>query len=232
MQQMEEPPQAAEPSRRRPPRRRSQEPVPLPEDRSRSRRRRTVKLQEVLKAYQRAVIEVLEQRLAAASEAAAEAAREAVTDALAHRPRGPDEATVAKGVLAFADERFQAMSMQLGRIEEALRTARQDPGPTDADRTDARIEERLDALGEAVVRLADGQRRLGDEVIRRTGQGVVGVAKVIRDDLDALREEVARFQRGLEDLDRAVRSMHRTLAWEGMRTPRSQAGSGDPESGR
>jgi hypothetical protein len=231
MQQMEEPPQAAEPSRRRPPRRRSQEPVPLPEGRSRSRRR-TVKLQEVLKAYQRAVIEVLEQRIAAASEAAAEAAREAVTDALAHRPRGPDEATVAKGVVAFADERFQAMSIQLGQIEEALRTARRDPGAKDADRTDPRIEERLDALGEAVVRLAEGQRRLGDEVIRRTGQGVVGVAKVIRDDLDALREEVARFQRGLEDLDRAVRSMHRTLAWEGMRTPRSQAGSGDPERGR
>jgi hypothetical protein len=191
-----------------------------------------VKLQEVLKAYQRAVIEVLEQRIAAASEAAAEAAREAVTDALTHRPRDPDEATVAKGVLAFADERFQAMSMQLGRIEEALRTARRDPGPADADRTDARIEKRLDALGEAVVRLAEGQRRLGDEVIRRTGQGVVGVAKVIRDDLDALRDELARFQRGLEDLDRAVRSMHRTLAWEGMRTPRSQVGGDDPEGGR
>jgi hypothetical protein len=191
-----------------------------------------VKLQEVLKAYQRAVIEVLEQRIAAASESAAEAAREAVTDALAHRTRGPDEATVARGVVAFADERFQAMSIQLGQIEEALRTVRRDPGPKDADRTGPRIEERLDALGEAVVRLAEGQRRLGDEVIRRTGQGVVGVAKVIRDDLDALREEVVRFQRGLEDLDRAVRSMHRTLAWEGMRTPRSQAGRGDPERGR
>jgi hypothetical protein len=187
-----------------------------------------VKLQEVLKAYQRAVIEVLEQRIAVASEAASEAAREAVTEALAHRPRGPDEADVAKGVLAFADERFQAMSMRLGRIEEALRTA----GPTDAGTLDERIEERLDALAGAVVRLAEGQRRLGDEIIRGTGHGVVGVARVIRDDLESLREEVARFRRGIENLDAAVRSMHRTLAWEGMRTPRYQAESGEPGGGR
>jgi hypothetical protein len=225
MQQMEEPPHA-EPSRRRPPRRRSEDAVPLPESRSRSRRRRTVKLQEVLKTYQRAVIEVLEQRIAAASEAAAEAAREAVTEALAHRPRGPDELDVSKAVLAFADERFQAMSMRLGRIEEALLTAGRDTGPTDAGRGDEQIEERLDALGEAVASLAEGQARLGDELIRRTGQGVVGVAKVIRDDLAALREEVARFREGIEDLDAAVRSVHRTLAWEGMRTPRPESPGG------
>jgi chromosome segregation ATPase len=224
MQQMKEPPSANERSRRRPPRRRSDDPVPIPDPRSRSRRKRTVKLQEVLKAYQRAVVEVLEQRIEEASRASADAARQAVAEALAERPQGLDEGEVANGVVAYADERFQALSIRLERIEEALRGLAGERPPGEPE--DAEIERRLDSIAQAVSGLGADRQQLGDQLGRKTGRAVVAVAQVIRDDLEAIKRDLSSLREWMQGMDTSVRSMHRTLAWEGMRAPRS--GPNDP----
>jgi hypothetical protein len=245
MQPREEPASAPDRSRRKPPRGRSEHPIPIPEARSRPRRTRTVKLQEVLKAYQLAVVDVLEQRIAAASEAAAESARLAVAEALAERPPGgPEAGDVTKGVLAYTDERFQAMSLRLQHIEEALRRLATAPPPTGAAvaHPDERVLRRLDAIGRAVARLAEDHRGLADELGRRTGKGVVAVGKVVREDLASLSrglgvlregmtglgDSMAGMGEGMEGVQTSVRSMHRTMAWEGMRTPRPRPGSTGP----
>lgn len=221
---MKEPPPANERSRRRPPRRRSDDPVPIPDPRSRSRRKRTVKLQEVLKAYQRVVVEVLEQRIEEASRASADAARQAVAEALAERPQGLDDGDVAKGVVAYADERFQALSVRLERIEEALRRLAGERSPGEPE--DAEIERRLDSIAQAVAGLGADHQQLGDQLGRKTGQGVVAVAQVIREDLEAIKRDLSSLREWMQGLDTSVRSMHRTLAWEGMRAPRP--GPNDP----
>jgi tetrahydromethanopterin S-methyltransferase subunit G len=224
MQQMKEPPPANERSRRRPPRRRSDDPVPIPDPRSRSPRKRTVKLQEVLKAYQQAVVEVLEQRIEEASRASADAARQAVAEALAERPRGLDEGEVAKGIVAYADERFQALSVRLERIEEALRRLAGERTPGDPE--EAEIERRLDSVAQAVAGLAADHQQMGDQLGRKTGQGVVAVAQVIREDLEAIKRDLSSLREWMQGMDTSVRSMHRTLAWERMRAPRP--GPNDP----
>jgi hypothetical protein len=227
MQQMHEPPPANERSRRRPPRRRSDDPVPIPDPRSRPRRKRTVKLQEVLKAYQKAVIEVLEGRIEEASKASADAARQAVAEALAEYPRGLDDGEVAKGVVAYADERFQALSVRLERIEEALRRlAGERPATPPGEPEDEGIERQLDRIAQAVTGLAADHQQLGDQLGRRTGQGVVAVAQVIREDLEAIKRDLSSLREWMQGMDTSVRSMHRTLAWEGMRAPRP--GPNDP----
>jgi hypothetical protein len=220
MQSMQEPSPAEERSRRRPPRRRSEDPVPLPQGRNRGRRNK-VKLQDVLKAYQRALVELLEARMATASQAAAEGARRAVEQALADRPRGPEESDVARGVLASADERFQAVGVRLEQIEDVLRTlAGQGPAAPAPAATDERLASRIEGITAAVTRLAEEQGKLVDALGQRTGHGIVAVARVIRDDLERLGQDVATLGQRIDALETSVRSLHRTVAWEGMRTPR------------
>jgi hypothetical protein len=186
MRQMEDPPPAPERSRRRPPRSRTTDPVPIPIPPVASRRGKTVRLQDVMNAYQQALIDAVEARLAAASQAAAQTARRAVVEAMSERPPGPDG-------------------------EEPVR-------------------EQLRELSEAVAAVAAGHDALGDEVGRKIGHGVVGVARVIRQDLANLGSDVADLAKRIEGLETSVRSLHRTLAWEGMRTPRV-GGPAPPSNG-
>jgi hypothetical protein len=222
MQPMNEPPPAIERSRRRPPRRRSDEPIPIPDAASRARRTTTVKLQQVLRAYQRAVLDVVEKRMAEVAEAASEATRRAVAEALSEASTGgPDRTDVARGVLAYVDERFQAMSLRLQQIDEALRRLVTDSSPSPAfPGPDSDVAGRLDAITEAVAALAASHREVVEELGRRTGQGVVAVSQVLREDLQDLRGDLTRLRQGMDGVEASVRSMHRTLAWEGMRTPR------------
>jgi hypothetical protein len=230
VQQMKEPPPASERSRRRPPRRRSDDPVPIPDPRSRPRRKRTVKLQEVLKAYQRAVVEVLEQRIEEASRASADAARQAVAEALAERPQGLDDGEVAEGVVAHADERFQALSVRLEGIEEALRRlAGERPARPAGGPEDDRIERQLDSIAQAVAGLAAEHQHQADQLGRKTGQGMVAVAQVIRDDLEAIKRDLSSLREWMQRIDTSIRSMHRTLAWEGMRAPRPGPSEPSPQ---
>jgi hypothetical protein len=226
MQQMNEPPPAAERSRRRPPRRRSDEAIPIPEAPARSPRPKTVKLHQVLGAYQRAVLEAVDLRLGQVADAASEAARQAVAEALADRPGGPGGDDVARGTLAYVDERFQSMSLRLRRIEQAVRhlAARSAAGNGDGDLT-----ARLDALVRAVRALVAEHRSMAEDLGRRTGQGVVAIGRVLRRDVEGLSRDLARLnqgvaglEEGLDGVQASVRSVHRTLAWDGMRAGRPE----------
>jgi hypothetical protein len=238
---MSEPPRpvVAEPSRRRPPRQRAADPVPIPEAPSRQRAR-TVRLQDVLAAHQRAVEERIEEGLQRIREAAVEAARVAAARAveIARTPQGPDAGDVARSLLTYADERFQAMGLRLQRIEDAIRTLadrRGEPagaraGDTerlaglirDLATTQREVVARLVAAQRAAIsRLAAEQRAALEDLGRRTGRGVVAVARKLQEDL----------VEDIEGLRASVRSMHRTLAWEGMaRASRRQDPPGEEPS--
>jgi hypothetical protein len=207
---MQEPsrPAPREPSRRRPLRRRSEEPVPIPEATARTRAARTVRAQEVLAAHQRALEERLEQGF------------RRIEEALAGGPPMPDGADVAKGVLAYADERFQAMSVRLQRIEDALR---QLAGALRSGTERETASDGADGMAEAVTELgrqqrafmeamASAQRAALEDLGRRTGEGVVAVANVLRQEIDGLRT--------------SIRSLHRTMAWDGLSRERPRPGAG------
>jgi hypothetical protein len=213
MQPMQEPPPrvVAERSRRRPPRQRTTEPISIPEPAVRARPK-TVRLQDVLAAHQRAIEERIEEGLRQMREIAAEVTRQAATEvAEAARPaQGPDLPDLAREVLAFADESFQAMRLRLERIEEALRrlavAQRARPDTDRSAEATASLAGAIGALAEeqqaALARLAEAQRAAVEDLARRTGRGVVAVARVLQADLEGIRT--------------SVRSMHRTLAWDGV----------------
>lgn len=227
MQQRSEPPPpaVAEPSRRRPPRQRLADPVPIPEAAPRQRARQ-VRLQEVLTAQQRALEERLDDGLLRIREAVAQAARAAVNEAAAGAaPLGRDPGDVSRALLAHAEERFQALGLRLQRVEEVLRAL---AARARGDRTDAQVTAEIQRLGSlirelgrrqgtalsnlarahhaAIQRLAEHQREALADLGRRTGQGVVAVARAVQRDLEAELEEVRT----------SIGSMHRTQPWEGM----------------
>lgn len=220
MQQRSEPPSpaGAEPSRRRPPRQRLADPVPIPE----ATRQRPRGVQEVLAAHQHAIEERLDEGLQRIREAAAEAARAAVAEA---GTSARDPGDISRALLAHAEERFQALGLRLQRIEEVLRALaastrddRTSPLPAgEIGRLGTLVRELGRQQGEAMARLArahhaaigrlaQDQRAAIEDLGRRTGQGVVAVARALQHDLEA----------ELEDVRTSIRSMHRTLAWEGM----------------
>lgn len=138
VQQTKETSPAAERSRRRPPRRRSDEPIRIPETRRRAPRTRTVKLQEVLKAYQQVIIDAVDERMSTVRD----------------------------------------LGERLDRLEGAVR--------------------RLEGIAQAVDRLSADHRATVAEIGRRTGEGVVAVAGVLREDLKALRTELAGIRGATE----------------------------------
>ena len=226
MQQRSEPPPpaVAEPSRRRPPRQRLADPVPIPEAVPRPRAGQA-RVQEVLAAHQRALEERIDDGLLRIQEAVARAARAAVSEALAEAsPQGREPGDVSRALLSHAEERFQALGLRLQRVEEVLRALAE---RARKDRTDGQTTAEIRRLGSlvrelgrrqgeamshlarahraAIRRLAEHQREALDDLGRRTGQGVVAVARAMQGDLEAELEKVRR----------SIKSMHRTLAWEG-----------------
>lgn len=229
MQQRSEPPPpaVAEPSRRRPPRTRLADPVPIPEAATRQRPS-PVRVQQVLAAHQRAIEERLDEGLQRIRETVAEAIRAAAPGA---GPSQRDPGEVSRALLAHAEERFQALGLRLQRIEEVLRALAARPHDDRTGSLPAGEIERLGALvrelgrqqGEAMARLArahraaigrlaQDQRAAIEDLGKRTGQGVVAVAREVQRDLE----------RELEDVRTSIRSMHRTLAWEGMSRTRPE----------
>jgi hypothetical protein len=195
-------------------------------------RRRPRSAQDVLSAYQRAIEERLEDGLLRIQEAVAQAARtaaaEAVSEAEATRAPpalGPDADDVSRDLLMHAEERFQALSIRLQRIEDALTAlaARGGRDRPELDRLAALLREVGRRQGEAMAqlarahhaaieRLAEHQREVLEDLGRRTGRGVVAVARELR---RALEED-------LDGVRASIRSIHRTLAWEGMAPGRAE----------
>lgn len=209
------PPAVAEPSRRRPPRQRLADPVPIPE--ATTPRRRPARTRPA--PDQQAIEERLEDGLLRIQEAVALAARTAVTEAAEETP--PTDRDPVRASITHAEERFRALELRFRKVEDALRalTAQVRAGPPgpELDRVAALLREIGRRQGEtmaklarahhaAIERLAEHQRARLDDLGRRVGRGVVAVAEALRQDLE---EE-------LKDLRISVRSMHRTLAWDGM----------------
>lgn len=196
--------------------------MPIPEPGSRPRPQ-TVRLQDVLTAHQRAIEERIDEGLRQMRETVAEITRQAAAEiAGAARPaEGPAQRDLGRSVLAHADEGFQTVRLRLERVEEVLRrlAAMAQRTPPDAARNaeaTASLARAIGALAEqqrgvlsqlveaqrrALAGLAEAQRAVED-LADRTGRGVVAVARVL--------------QRDIEEIKTSIRSLHRTLAWEGL----------------
>jgi hypothetical protein len=157
------------------------------------------------------------------------AARAAVNDAAAGAaPLGRDPGDVSRALLAHAEERFQALGLRLQRVEEILRAL---AARAQGERTDAQVTAEIQRLGSlirelgrrqgkalsnlarahhaAIQRLAEHQREALEDLGRRTGQGVVAVARAVQRDLETELEEVRT----------SIGSMHRTPPWEARGRP-------------
>jgi hypothetical protein len=190
MQQMQEPPEqvAAVRSRRRPPRKRS--PV-LPtawnlED-----------LEAVLASHEEALAGRIEQGIRSLQDTADRLVEELVPEGVV----SPED--TARGILAHVDERYQALTMRIERLEGALRQLVQTlkrmraPGGKGADALARRIDELAASVQEATSRQRDDlvafTKRTGEglaQVASRAGQGLARVAQQHETLLDEKLEQM------------------------------------------
>ena len=182
------------------------DPIPIPEADARSRKARTVRIQDILSAHARALDVRLEEgmrEMRLAMEAAIrrtgihEAPHAAPTFVAAPPPPQPVVSQpvpqiredVAKGLAAQTEERFQALTIRLQKIEDALRTVALGGGSDE-------IERKLDALADSVTRSAqsedqlverviEAQREGLDDLMRRVGSGVSAVISALQNELNA-----------------------------------------------
>jgi hypothetical protein len=191
-------------------------PIPIPEADARSRKARTVKIQDILAAHARALDVRLEEgmrEIRLAMDAAIR--RTGIHEApIAPQPQAsppqpqyipppgppppasPVREDVARGLAVQTDERFQALAMRLQKIEDALRTVALGSGGS------AELDAKLDALADGMSRVADAEEHLLDRFVEAQREGLedltrrvgAGVAAVIR----ALQNELTQTVRRLE----------------------------------
>jgi len=195
-----------------PPARSSEEsvsrPIPIPEAEARSRKARTVRIQDILAAHARALDVRLEEgmrdiRLAMDAAIRRSSIHEAspvvqqpqvmtpaplpVQQTPPATPAAPRE-DVARGLAQQTDERFQALGMRLQHIEDALRTV--------GGGMNAELEGKLDAVADGMSRFADAEEHLLDrfldaqrqgleDLTRRVGAGVSAVIRALQNELTA-----------------------------------------------
>jgi hypothetical protein len=204
----------SEPTRPTAPTQKAADAIPIPEADARSRKARTVKIQDILAAHARALDVRLEEGMRdirLAMDAAVR--RTGIHEAPAPQPippypgayapqvpvapaAAPIREDVAKGLAAQTDERFQALSMRLEKIEQALRSA------TLGGVGGAELDGKLDALAEGVSRFADSEEHLLERFLEAQREGLedltrrvgAGVGAVIR----ALQNELTQTVRRLE----------------------------------
>ena len=186
------------------------EPIPIPEADARSRKARTVRIQDILAAHARALDVRLEEGMRdirLAMEAAIRrtaihqappvapsvppAPPPAITPAPAPVPapaQGPPREDVARGLAQQTEERFQALALRLQKIEDALQAV--------GGGVNAELEGKLDAVAEGMSRFADAEERLLDrfleaqrqgleDLTRRVGSGVSAVIRTLQNELTA-----------------------------------------------
>lgn len=180
-------------------------PIPIPEAEARSRKARTVRIQDILAAHARALDVRLEEgmrdiRLAMDAAIRRSSIHEAppvvqppvMTPAPLPVQQTPPAAApredVARGLAQQTDERFQALGMRLQRIEDALRTV--------GGGMNAELEGKLDAVADGMSRFADAEDHLLDrfldaqrqgleDLTRRVGAGVSAVIRALQNELTA-----------------------------------------------
>ena len=236
MQPIDEPstPLAAEPSRRQPPRLPSDDPIPIP-DTGRPRTR-TVRIQDVLAAQQRAIDVRLDEGLRELRLAVSEIVRHAVEDARQTDARTPAPLRddVVRGLLEHSDERFQAVSLRLRRLEDVMRAMAQGGGGGTGVSMEP-VEDRLEAMSDGLAEIAASQQRSMEhlaeaqqhalerlaaqnreafgQLARRTGEAVVAVVRTLQGEIgrsmEQLRDEIATLGRGNESLQEAIAEVRR-----------------------
>lgn len=180
------------------------EPIPIPEAEARSRKARTVRIQDILAAHARALDVRLEEGMKdirLAMDAAIrrttihEAPPPVMTPAPAPAPhvvppptQGPAREDVARGLAQQTEERFQALGLRLQRIEDALSKTAGGMNPE--------LEGKLDAVADGMSRFADAEERLLErfldaqrqgleDLTRRVGAGVSAVIRALQNELTA-----------------------------------------------
>ena len=184
----------------------SSEPIPIPEA-ERSRKARTVRIQDILAAHARALDVRLEEGMRdirLAMDAAIRRSTMHEAPPLAPQFVSPPPAPVqhvpapaalpredvARGLAQQTEERFQALGLRLQRIEDALR------GMASGGTSSGEIEAKLDALADGMTRFADAEEHLLDrfleaqregldDLTRRVGAGVSAVIRALQNELTA-----------------------------------------------
>lgn len=212
-----------DPAGRNPPPNAPADPIPIPEAEARSRKARTVRIQDILAAHARALDVRLEEgmreiRLAMDAAIRRSGIHEAPV-AVQPQPLPPQPAPppvqiqplppqvaqpappmredVTRGLAQQTEERFQSLALRLQRIEDALRGASIGGGAAAAE-----FEGKLDSLADGLSRLADTEEHLLDRFLEAQREGLedltrrvgAGVAGVIR----ALQHELNATVRRLE----------------------------------
>ena len=206
-----------EPSRRQPPRAPAADAIPIPEAAARPRPRPSG-VRDVLAAHQRAVDARIEEGLREIRFAVAEAVGrpdpepELAEPAQVAQPPAED---VVRGLLAHTEERFQALSLRLRRIEDVLRSIGKREGPE--------VDQHLEALRRSIssiaatqqqefARVTDFQRKLAERVAitqRRVAEALVKQQRRTADALatqqrDAIADLGSRIGRGIAAIARQM----------------------------
>lgn len=191
------------------------DPIPIPEAEARSRKARTVRIQDILAAHARALDVRLEEgmrEMRLAMEAAIR--RSGIHEApeppqtfqpqplppqpqaappapAAPAPAAPIREDIARGLAQQTEERFQALALRLQRIEDAVRGVGLGGG-ADAGEIGNKLEEitegmsRLAASEEDLFdRFLEAQREGLEDLTRRVGAGVAGVIRALQNELSA-----------------------------------------------
>jgi len=204
-----------DPSRHSPQVDQTAEPIPIPEADARSRKARTVRIQDILAAHARALdvrIEegMREMRLAMESAIRRSAIQEAPQATPAApppqapppvappQPAPPPETQaptlpredLARGLAQQTEERFQSLALRLQRIEDAVSTVALARG--DGGELGSKLEALTDGMNRVAAseedlfdRLLEAQREGIEDLTRRVGTGVSAVIRAMQNELNA-----------------------------------------------
>jgi hypothetical protein len=196
MQQMQEPPEGMEAirSRRRPPRRRAA--VTLPDAWS------AADIEAILASHQEAVAAQIEHGVRALHQTAARLMSE-----LTRADEGVSPEDEDRAVLTHVDERYQALSLRMERLEGALRQLVQTFKSSMAA-IPAELAERLDGMAEAIDGFTVQQRQDLESFTQRTGEGLARIAARSAEELArAAQRQEAALDTKLEQMLEAVETI-------------------------
>ncbi|MDQ4006273.1 MAG: hypothetical protein M3135_08255, partial [Actinomycetota bacterium] len=184
-------PPPLEPSRRRPPRAPAADPLPIPEAGG-PPRGRPAGVQDVLAAHQRTVDARIEEGLREIRLAVAEAVGRAIGEPA--EPAGEEPPVrapvddIIRGLIAHTEERFQALSLRLRRIEDVLRSVAKREGPD--------MEQHLEALRRSITAVAATHQQEFARVLELNRQNAAKLAQQQR----TATERLAKFQRAVAEI--------------------------------
>lgn len=197
MQQMQEPPQGvgAIRSRRRPPRRRAA--VTLPDPSSED-------LQTLLVSHQDAVAAQIEHGVRALHHTAVR-----LMNQLADASQGVSAEDAGRSLLTHVDERYQALSLRMDRVEGALRKLVQTLKHGLRSPGGGEVAGRLEGLARTVQQVATQQRAELEAFTRQMGHGLARVAARTGEGLaQVAQRQEAMLDSRLEEMRQAIDALN------------------------